>query len=182
MSCNTLAWVKEVYKGYLRLVILMLLTKKPMHGYEVMNEVEARTLGFWRPTAGGIYPLLKKMERKGEVKSKWVKIFGRKRKIYEVTVNGKRKLNNALKKQKMLMNTLNGLFTEFLTEFLDVKLPSKFKSLSLFQDVFPLENLKLKTNKDKKKILLTLKVRLGEILESIQEILKEINQKLNEIK
>ncbi|MEM2630296.1 MAG: PadR family transcriptional regulator, partial [Candidatus Bathyarchaeia archaeon] len=83
MSCNTLAWVKEVYKGYLRLVILMLLTKKPMHGYEIMNEVEARTLGFWRPTAGGIYPLLKKMERKGEVKSKWVKIFGRKRKIYE---------------------------------------------------------------------------------------------------
>ncbi|MEM2228571.1 MAG: hypothetical protein QXR82_07225, partial [Candidatus Bathyarchaeia archaeon] len=99
-----------------------------------------------------------------------------------ITVNGKRKLNNALKKQKMLMNTLNGLFTEFLTEFLDVKLPSKFKSLSLFQDVFPLENLKPKTNKDKKKILLTLKVRLGEILESIQEILKEINQKLNEIK
>lgn len=182
LSCKTVAWIKEVYKGYLRLVILMLLTKKPMHGYEIMNEVEARTLGFWRPTAGGVYPLLKKMEKKGEVKSKWLKTLKRKRKLYEITVKGRRRLHNALKKQKMLVNTLNGLFTEFLTEILEVKPPLKFKSLSLIQDIFPLENLKPKNSEDKKRILLTLKSRIEETLESMQEILNEVNQKLNEIK
>ncbi|MBS7656004.1 PadR family transcriptional regulator [Candidatus Bathyarchaeota archaeon] len=181
MSSKTVAWIKEVYKGYLRLVILMLLTKKPMHGYEIMNEVEARTLGFWRPTAGGVYPLLKKMEKKKEVKSKWIKISKRDRKIYEITVNGKRKLQNALKKQEMLTNTLNGLCTEFLTEILEVKPQLKLKPLSLFQNILPLENLKPKTGEEKKRILLTLKSGMEEALEATQEILDKINQKLNQI-
>ncbi|MEM3553279.1 MAG: PadR family transcriptional regulator, partial [Candidatus Bathyarchaeia archaeon] len=181
LSCKPVAWIKEVYKGYLRLVILMLLTKKPMHGYEIMNEVEARTLGFWRPTAGGVYPLLKKMEKKGEVKSKWIKISKRNRRIYEVTVNGKRKLRNALKKQKMLISILNKLCTEFLTEILEVKPPLNLKPLPLLQDIFPLENLKPKTSKEKKRILSALKFRIEEALKAMQEILDKINQKLTQI-
>ena len=44
-------WLKESQKGYMRIVFLILLSKKPCHGYEMMKEVRDRTEGFWRPTA-----------------------------------------------------------------------------------------------------------------------------------
>jgi len=183
LSCKTLAWVKEVYKGYLRLVILMmLLTKKSMHGYEIMKEIEAKTLGFWKPTSGGLYPLLKRMEKKGEIQSKWLKINGRKRRIYQITVNGRKRLRNALKKQKMIIDTLNGLCIEFLTEVLEVKHPIKLNSSHLFRDVFSLENLKPKTIEEKKRILLNLKARIEESIKTAQEILKIIDEKLNQLR
>jgi DNA-binding PadR family transcriptional regulator len=175
------AWIKEVYKGYLRLVILMLLTKKSIHGYGIIKEIEAKTLGFWKPTPGGLYPLLKRMEKKGEIQSKWLKINKRKRKIYQITVNGERKLRNALKKQKMMAETLNRLFMEFLTNILEVKPPLKLKQLRLFQNVFSLENLKPKTIKEKKRILLNLKVKIEEHVEAAQEILRIINKKLTKL-
>ncbi len=180
-SCKALAWIKEVYKGYLRLVILMLLTKKPMHGYEIMKEIEAKTLGFWKPTPGGLYPLLKRMRKKGEIQSKWLKINRRKRKIYQITINGRKRLRNALKKQKMINEMLNRLFMEFLTNILEVKPQLKLKQLQLFQNVFSLENLKPKTAKEKKRILLNLKTIIEEHIEGAQEILKIINEKLNKL-
>ena len=51
-------WLKETQKGYIRIAVLILLSKKPYHGYEIMREIKERTMGFWRPTAGGIYPIL----------------------------------------------------------------------------------------------------------------------------
>ncbi|MDQ1281358.1 MAG: PadR family transcriptional regulator, partial [Thermoproteota archaeon] len=36
-------WLKETQKGYIRIVILILLSKKPHHGYEIMKEVRERT-------------------------------------------------------------------------------------------------------------------------------------------
>lgn len=180
-SCKALAWIKEAYKGYLRLVILMLLTKKPMHGYEIIKEIEAKTLGFWKPTPGGLYPLLKRMEKKGEIQSKWLKINKRKRKIYQITVNGEKRLRNALKKQKMITETLNKLFMEFLINILEVKPPLKLKQLQLFQNVFSLENLKPKTIKEKRKILLNLKVKIEDHIKAAQEILKIINKKLKKL-
>jgi DNA-binding PadR family transcriptional regulator len=40
-----------------------------MHGYEMMQELEARTDGVWRPSAGSIYPTLQMLEDEGLVKS-----------------------------------------------------------------------------------------------------------------
>ena len=36
-----------------------------MHGYEMITEVEDRTGGAWRPSAGSIYPTLKLLEDEG---------------------------------------------------------------------------------------------------------------------
>ena len=180
-SCKASTWIKEVYKGYLRLVILMLLTKKPMHGYEVIKEIDAKTLGFWKPTPGGLYPLLKRMEKKGEIQSKWLKINKRERKIYQITVNGKRRLHNALKKQKMITDTLNSLFMEFLMNILEVKPSPEIKRLQLFQNIFSLENLKPKTTREKKRILLSLKIKIEGSIKTAQEILEVINKRLNQL-
>ncbi len=52
-------------RGDVRAAILSLLLEKPMHGYEMIRELEARSGGFWRPSAGSIYPTLQLLEDEG---------------------------------------------------------------------------------------------------------------------
>jgi DNA-binding PadR family transcriptional regulator len=54
-------------RGNDRAAILALLAERPMHGYEMIQEVEARTNGRWRPSAGSIYPTLQLLEDEGLV-------------------------------------------------------------------------------------------------------------------
>jgi DNA-binding PadR family transcriptional regulator len=56
-----------VRRGNVRAAILALLTERPMHGYEMIQELEARTDGLWRPSAGSIYPTLQLLEDEGLV-------------------------------------------------------------------------------------------------------------------
>jgi DNA-binding PadR family transcriptional regulator len=41
------------------------LAERPMHGYEMIKEVEERTQGAWTPSAGSIYPMLQMLEEEG---------------------------------------------------------------------------------------------------------------------
>ena len=43
-----------------------------MHGYQVIQELEAQTQGRWRPSAGSIYPTLQLLEDEGLVTSEQV--------------------------------------------------------------------------------------------------------------
>jgi DNA-binding PadR family transcriptional regulator len=61
-----------VRRGNVRAAILALLAERPMHGYEMMQELEGRTEGAWRPSAGSIYPTLQQLEDEGLVRSEEV--------------------------------------------------------------------------------------------------------------
>ena len=52
----------QARRGALRAAILGLLGEQPMHGYQVMQELEARSGGRWRPSAGSVYPTLQQLE------------------------------------------------------------------------------------------------------------------------
>lgn len=52
-------------RGDVRAAILALLAERPMHGYEMIKEVEERTAGAWTPSAGSIYPTLQMLEDEG---------------------------------------------------------------------------------------------------------------------
>ncbi len=56
-------------RGAVRIAILTLLDERPMHGYELITELETRSEGRWRPSPGAIYPALEKMEYHGAVTS-----------------------------------------------------------------------------------------------------------------
>ncbi len=56
-------------RGDVRSAILTLLGEKPMHGYEMIQELEDRTGGRWRPSAGSIYPTLQLLEDEGLVRA-----------------------------------------------------------------------------------------------------------------
>lgn len=56
-------------RGDVRVAILALLEERPMHGYEMMQELAERTHGLWRPSPGSLYPALQMLEDQGLVKS-----------------------------------------------------------------------------------------------------------------
>jgi DNA-binding PadR family transcriptional regulator len=60
---------RRARRGDVRAAILALLAERPMHGYEMIQELEARTNGLWRPSAGSIYPTLQLLEDEGLVSS-----------------------------------------------------------------------------------------------------------------
>ena len=53
--------------GDVRVAILALLTERPMHGYQIIQEIGERTSGVWRPSPGSIYPALQQLEDEGLV-------------------------------------------------------------------------------------------------------------------
>nr|WP_245871345.1 PadR family transcriptional regulator [Asanoa hainanensis] len=52
-----------------RAALLALLTERPMHGYEMIQELEQRTGGMWRPSPGSVYPTLQLLEDEGLIAS-----------------------------------------------------------------------------------------------------------------
>ncbi len=60
-----------------RAAVLALLAERPMHGYEMITELENRTRGVWRPSPGSVYPTLQLLEDEGLIASE--ETGGRKR-------------------------------------------------------------------------------------------------------
>ena len=55
-------------RGDVRAAVLALLAERPMHGYEMIKEIEERTGGAWTPSAGSIYPTLQMLEDEGLIR------------------------------------------------------------------------------------------------------------------
>ena len=45
-------------RGDVRQAVLALLAEQPMHGYQIIHEIEERSGGSWKPSAGSVYPTL----------------------------------------------------------------------------------------------------------------------------
>ena len=56
--------------GAVSLWLLLLLSEKPMYGYEIIRELEKRFSGYWKPKTGTIYPALDKLEKNHLVTSR----------------------------------------------------------------------------------------------------------------
>jgi DNA-binding PadR family transcriptional regulator len=52
-------------RGDVRAAILLLLEEQPRNGYGLMQEVEQRSSGAWRPSSGSVYPALAQLEDEG---------------------------------------------------------------------------------------------------------------------
>jgi len=87
--------IDQMRKGTTTLAILKLLVDdaEPLHGYEIIRRLEARSEGCFRFKEGLVYPRLHRMEQDGLLASHWVGEPGtRRRKVYTVTDAGRRQL------------------------------------------------------------------------------------------
>ena len=57
----------RVGRGDVRAAVLALLAQRPMHGYQIIQEIEERSGGAWKPSAGSVYPTLQLLADEGLV-------------------------------------------------------------------------------------------------------------------
>ncbi|MGV8084472.1 MAG: PadR family transcriptional regulator [Coriobacteriia bacterium] len=74
-------------RGGIHAAILALLAEQPMHGYQILQELDKRTGGMWTPSPGSIYPSLQALEEQGLVTSE--KVGGKR--VYTLTEEGQAK-------------------------------------------------------------------------------------------
>src|SRR4051794_32839239 len=55
-------------RGDIRTAALLLLAEEPRNGYQIMQEIEQRSGGVWRPSPGSVYPALAQLEDEGLVR------------------------------------------------------------------------------------------------------------------
>jgi DNA-binding PadR family transcriptional regulator len=76
-------------RGEIRYLVLEAIAQQPRHGYEIMQHIEQRASGAYRPSPGVIYPTLQMLEELGHAKV--VEQDGRK--VYTITDAGRRELD-----------------------------------------------------------------------------------------
>jgi DNA-binding PadR family transcriptional regulator len=72
-------------RGDVRAALLVLLAEEPRNGYGLMQEIEARSNGAWRPSPGSVYPALSQLEDEGLVRA--LQAGGRK--LFDLTDEGR---------------------------------------------------------------------------------------------
>ncbi|MEV7788692.1 PadR family transcriptional regulator [Streptomyces sp. NPDC088106] len=72
-------------RGDVRASILALLKDRPMHGYEMIQEIAERSGGAWKPSPGSVYPTLQLLEDEGLIVSE----SGGGKKLFSLTGAGR---------------------------------------------------------------------------------------------
>jgi DNA-binding PadR family transcriptional regulator len=75
---------RRARRGDVRLAALLLLAEEPRNGYAIMQELEQRSGGMWRPSPGSVYPALSQLEDEGLIRSR----EGEGGKVFELTEAG----------------------------------------------------------------------------------------------
>jgi DNA-binding PadR family transcriptional regulator len=63
---------RKARRGDIRTAALLLLAEEPRNGYQIMQEVQERSDGVWRPSPGSVYPALQQLEDEGLIRSEEV--------------------------------------------------------------------------------------------------------------
>ena len=88
---------RQIRKGSTPVLILSLLAEQPMYGYQIAQELERRSEGYFEMKEGLLYPALHQMERDGLLKSEWRRVAGsRRRKYYFMTEEGHKVLTRSV--------------------------------------------------------------------------------------
>ena len=171
-------WLKEAQKGYIRMGVLILLNKKPSHGYEIMKEINSRTKGFWQPTAGGVYPILRDLEKSGYIEGEWQLNKNRKIKVYKITEPGELILRRAIEKEAEIFSNIGNLFQEFAKDVLNIEtvriMPNMPSPLAAF--------LKATSGEENLKQLEQERKHAYETFKMMQKKLELIDKQIREIK
>jgi len=106
----------QLLKGIAPVVVLEILSRGPMYGYELSQAIEQRSRDILTLGKGTLYPLLYNLEAKRFVKGRWEEAeTGRNRRYYSITSKGKEELARQKAQLKELTAGLNLVFGGALT-------------------------------------------------------------------
>jgi DNA-binding PadR family transcriptional regulator len=76
---------RKARRGDFRAAALVLLDEEPRNGYQLMQEIEERSDGAWRPSPGSVYPALQQLEDEGLVRA----VESEGRRLFELSDSGR---------------------------------------------------------------------------------------------
>lgn len=82
----------DFHNGVPELLILQLLARRPMHGYDLVKAIHRETGGTLAFGEGCIYPILHRLEAQKQLDCEEIEIRARIRRVYRVTASGKKQL------------------------------------------------------------------------------------------
>ena len=133
---SSLAHPQGIPRGFLRLYVLHRIAARPAHGYDLLQEIESKTEGVWRPGAGSIYPILKELVRRGYIRAESHKKTGKPQRIYHITPEGRALLQQS---GEMLLKTGQnwGAMRSIIIELVDPNnIPTMFTHMTAGQLAF----------------------------------------------
>jgi PadR family transcriptional regulator PadR len=83
---------RELLKGSTATLVLSLLSRAPMHGYQMARELERQSEGVLTFKDSTLYPILHNFEAAGMITAEWRVEGGRDRKVYSLTESGQDEL------------------------------------------------------------------------------------------
>ena len=83
----------DLLRGSLDLMVLSVVAEESQYGYSLQKRLSAASKGKIKLQAGTLYPLLHRLETDKLIRSRWDNSTGRKRKWYDLTAKGKKRLS-----------------------------------------------------------------------------------------
>jgi DNA-binding PadR family transcriptional regulator len=171
---------QSMKKGHISTLILLALEKEPSHGYSLMQTIKEDTYGVWNPTASSLYPHLSSLTEKGLIEFTTELEGKRERKVYEITEKGKKTLKMLLERQQNMRKSLLSMIMSTIG-LTDLSLPKDFEDL-FGPDLINDSSLIGKTKDEKLNILSKKKLVLSKIVNKLENFVKEINQRIENLK
>jgi PadR family transcriptional regulator, regulatory protein PadR len=82
----------QALKGHLDVLLLAALNDGPLHGYAIKEALRDGSGGRFDLPTGTVYPALHRLERAGLISGSWSVVDGRRRRSYQLTAEGHKKL------------------------------------------------------------------------------------------
>ena len=107
---------RDLLRGSLDLMVLSVLADASQYGYSIQKRLNAVSLGRVKLPAGTLYPLLHRLESDKLIKSKWDDSTGRKRKWYELTAKGRKRLKAQASQWQQYADCMSSLIEGFVAK------------------------------------------------------------------
>lgn len=170
---------KAMKKGFMSMLVMTILEKKPLHGYGIMQEIEELTLGLWKPPASTMYTILKKLRENNLIYIMEEEEAIRGKKVYRLTSKGEETLKKLIKKQRKMMK---GMRSIIISTF-GVK-EEEFPSEDIEQFINPpimFGKFKPESKEEKRNLLEKRKKFLEMRIKHLKNILQNIEKQLDNL-
>jgi PadR family transcriptional regulator PadR len=102
----------DYLNGVPELLVLRLLARQPMHGYELVQSIRLCTGGVLAFGEGCVYPVLHRLEAEQAVASRREDVNGRSRVVYRLTPDGQRRLAAATARWEQVATAIRDVLKE----------------------------------------------------------------------
>lgn len=103
-------YLKQFKKGILEVVVLKVILKQEMYGYQIVTELNQKSNCF-QIKEGTLYPILYRLEDEGLIESRWehTELRGKPKKYYCITSSGQETLVRATEQWKEFCHDVNDI-------------------------------------------------------------------------